>query len=438
MTEAIAKKERSDLATTVANWIFLAALVLWISIRTLMQSFFAVDGIITKEVFACIRYLCVGLCIAHEAILLVRAIWIETRNKAAHTESKSLSSTLRKVTANEYIRNLIISSIILLLLYAIVARNISGSGLFPQYVLLLVFCARNVRFSLIAKVAMINLAILLIGIIGSSLIGIIPNVYLSTGHAGYCLGFKYPLFPASLLFSFTCLALFLNRNRNYLAVYAVLLFLNFIMYLFVNARLSFILSASAILLCFLCSRSSLNTLFQKISPFLTWSFVALAGASLIIASSQDLTEMLRPINNMLGDRLNLSYEGLQRYDLLPFGQKIEMHGNGSVSFNPDALKVPYFYIDNLYVQVALRFGIVFLVVYLAAYTMAAKRALKHKDIVLVIIFTILAIHQSIDDQTFRLQSNLFMLLLWPSGIALTSFIKRKIHKEKEVMSYSQE
>lgn len=437
MIETIAKTERSDLAKTVADWTFLAALVLWVSIRTLMQSFFAVDGIVTKEVFACVKYLCICLCFVHEAILLVRAIRIETRNRVAN-RSNGFSSTLRKVASNEYVLNLLISLIILLALYAIVVRNIGGSGLFPQYALLLIFCARNVRFSLIAKVAIVNLAILLVGIIGSSLIGLIPNVYLSTGHAGYCLGFKYPLFPASLLFSFTCLALFLNRKRNYLAVYAALFLLNFVMYLFVGARLSFMLSVSAILLCFFCSRSSLDTLFQKVSPLLTWSFVILAGASLIIASSHDLTEMLKPINNMLGDRLNLSYEGLQRYDLLPFGQKINMHGNGSVSFNPDALKTPYFYIDNLYVQIALRFGVVFLVIYLAAYTMAAKRALKREEIVLVIIFTILAIHQSIDDQTLRLQSNLFMLLLWPSGIALISLIKKKLHKEKEPMSYGQE
>lgn len=402
-----------------------------------MQSFFAVDGIITKEVFFCVRSLCVFLCVAHEAILLVRAIWLEMRNKVVNRANGFLG-TLRRILTNDYILNLLISSIILVALYAIVVRNIGGSGLFPQYVLLLIFCARNVHFSLVAKVALVNLAILLVGIIGSSLIGIIPNVYLSIGHAGYCLGFKYPLFPASILFSFTCLALFLNRKRNYLAVYAVLLFLSFLMYLFANARLSFILSVIAILLCFLCSRSSLNALFQKVSPLLTWSFVILAGASLIIASSQELTTMLSPINNMLGGRLNLSYEGLQRYDLLPFGQKIAMHGSGSISFNPDALKTPYFYIDNLYVQIALRFGVVFLVIYLAAYTMAAKRALKREEIVLVIIFTILAIHQSIDDQTLRLQSNLFMLLLWPSGIALISLIKKKLHKEKEPMSYGQE
>lgn len=402
-----------------------------------MQSFFAVDGIITKEVFFCVRSLCVFLCVAHEAILLVRAIWLEMRNKVVNRANGFLG-TLRRILTNDYILNLLISSIILFALYAIVVRNIGGSGLFPQYVLLLIFCARNVRFSLIAKVAMVNLAVLLVGIIGSSLIGIIPNVYLSIGHAGYCLGFKYPLFPASILFSFTCLALFLNRKRNYLAVYAALFLLNLVMHLFVGARLSFMLSVSAILLCFFCSLSSLNALFQKVSPLLTWSFVILAGASLIIASSQDLTEMLRPVNNMLGNRLNLSYEGLQRYDLLPFGQKLNMHGNGSISFNPDALKTPYFYIDNLYVQVALRFGVVFLVVYLAAYTMAAKRALKRKEIVLVIIFTILAIHQTIDDQTLRLQSNLFMLLLWPSGIALISLIKKKLHKEKEPMSYGQE
>lgn len=437
MIETIAKTERSDLAKTVADWTFLAALVLWVSIRTLMQSFFAVDGIVTKEVFACVKYLCICLCFVHEAILLVRAIRIETRNRVAN-RLNGFSSTLRKVASNEYVLNLLISLIILLALYAIVVRNIGGSGLFPQYALLLIFCARNVRFSLIAKVAIVNLAILLVGIIGSSLIGLIPNVYLSTGHAGYCLGFKYPLFPASLLFSFTCLALFLNRKRNYLAVYAALFLLNFVMYLFVGARLSFMLSVSAILLCFFCSRSSLDTLFQKVSPLLTWSFVILAGASLIIASSHDLTEMLKPINNMLGDRLNLSYEGLQRYDLLPFGQKLNMHGNGSISFNPDALKTPYFYIDNLYVQVALRFGVVFLVVYLAAYTMAAKRALKREEIVLVIIFTILAIHQTIDDQTLRLQSNLFMLLLWPSGITLISLIKKKLHKEKEPTLDTQE
>lgn len=145
MTKAIVKKERSDLAKTVATGAFLAALVLWVSIRTLMQSFFAVDGIVTKEVFACVKYLCVCLCIIHEAILFVRAIRIETRNRAAN-RSNGFSSTLRKVVSNEYVLNLLISLIVLLALYAIVVRNIGGSGLFPQYALLLIFCARNVRF----------------------------------------------------------------------------------------------------------------------------------------------------------------------------------------------------------------------------------------------------------------------------------------------------
>lgn len=430
MADIIMKRSRSDLAKTIANWTFLAALILWISIRTLMQSFFAVDGPITAKSFIFVSRLCVCLCIVHEAILLAYAIWLEMQNKTAHKPGDVLGF-LKRIAANKYIRNLFVSLIIFALLYTIVVRHIGGSGLFPQYVLLLIFCARNVPFSLIAKAAMVTLAVLLIGIIGSSLVGIIPNVHLSIGHAGYCLGFKYPLYPASVLFSFTCLALFLNRERNSLLVFAVLLLANFVLYLFANARLSFILSASAIALCFICSRPSLHRLLKKTSPCFVWSFMILAAISLIIASSQDLTGLLAPIDKMLGGRIALSHEALQRYDLLPFGQKIEMHGSGSISFNPDALKVPYFYIDNLYIQIALRFGIVFLIVYLAAYTIAAKRALKQGDIVLVIIFMILAIHQVIDDQTLRLQSNLFMLLLWPSGITLLSRFEKKGHKEKE-------
>ena len=82
----------------------------------------------------------------------------------------------------------------------------------------------------------------------------------------------------------------------------------------------------------------------------------------------------------------------------------------------------YDYVDNLYVLLLLRAGIIFLFIFLVAMTIIMKKIYIQKDSYLYIIFILLAFHGIIDDLIMLPQYNSF----WFVVAAL--FMGRRISK----------
>ena len=71
----------------------------------------------------------------------------------------------------------------------------------------------------------------------------------------------------------------------------------------------------------------------------------------------------------------------------------------------------YDYVDNLYIQLLLRMGILFLIIFILIMTMMVYKAYKNKDVYLVIILVLLAFHGIIDDLILSIQFNSFFMVV---------------------------
>ena len=153
-----------------------------------------------------------------------------------------------------------------------------------------------------------------------------------------------------------------------------------------------------------------------------WSFLVLALLSIYATINYDyLSDWQSDLNEALGGRLSLGNSTLQFYGYGLFGKTLSLSGNG-LDENGMLNTSTYDYVDNLYVLLLLRAGIIFLFIFLVAMTIIMKKIYIQKDSYLYIIFILLAFHGIIDDLIMLPQYNSF----WFVVAAL--FMGRRISK----------
>jgi len=101
-------------------------------------------------------------------------------------------------------------------------------------------------------------------------------------------------------------------------------------------------------------------------------------------------------------------------------------GNGLNIFGEKSNE-SYLYVDNYYIQIMQRFGYVFLIIVLLVLTYACYRAYKNRDVYLLTIFCIIAIHYIIDNLYMYLQFNTFWLAV--GGLAFSR--QSDLYKQKK-------
>lgn len=82
-------------------------------------------------------------------------------------------------------------------------------------------------------------------------------------------------------------------------------------------------------------------------------------------------EILENINNLLSNRLSLGRRGLSEYSITLFGQNVYMLGNGSTEKLPS--EAEYFFIDCSYLYNFMRYGLIFLIIILAVYSICCRK-----------------------------------------------------------------
>ena len=73
----------------------------------------------------------------------------------------------------------------------------------------------------------------------------------------------------------------------------------------------------------------------------------------------------------------------------------------------------YNYVDNLYVQLLLKTGVLFLVFFIICMTYVTYLTYKQKNLYFYVILVMLALHGLIDDLILQIQYNSFWLLITP-------------------------
>lgn len=312
----------------------------------------------------------------------------------------------------EFSKETLVKAAFCILLYGIAAYH-DGALSDPALVFVFVFCGRNISFDKIAKVCLFTSSFLLGFIIISSYVGIIRN-YVENYDGRYreYLGFLYSLYPAAHMSNITSLTIYLKRKSiNWKAV-SILLLANIWIFAKTNSRLSFGLSILTI---------CLALVFQYVPELLKnnkmlqigmkFSFVIFACVSLVCTLLYTENNIiLQRFNTFLGNRLYFGKRSLFQFGVSFFGKSnIEWVGNG---LDKNGI-VPFgesLYVDNLYIQVIQKFGIIFVILVLILLTIAMIKIVEQKKYILALIFTMIAIHCIIDDLFLAIFYNPFWIV----------------------------
>ena len=311
----------------------------------------------------------------------------------------------------EFSKETLVKAAFCLLLYGIAAYH-DGALSDPALVFVFVFCGRNISFDKIAKVCLFTSSFLLGFIIISSYVGIIRN-YVENYDGRYreYLGFLYSLYPAAHMSNITSLTIYLKRKSIDWKAVSILLLANIWIFAKTNSRLSSGLSILTI---------CLALVFQYVPELLKnnkmlqigmkFSFVIFACVSLVCTLLYTENNIiLQRFNTFLGNRLYFGKRSLFQFGVSFFGKSnIEWVGNG-LDKNGIAPFGESLYVDNLYIQVIQKFGIIFVVLLLILLTIAMIKIVEQKKYILAFIFTMIAIHCIIDDLFLAIFYNPFWI-----------------------------
>ena len=295
-------------------------------------------------------------------------------------------------------------------------------GLTQTLLPIFIYSARNMEVNKILRISYIISLVMLVFIILSSYLGIIQNyIYYSALRERQYLGFRYALYPSSILCNIIFLKVYIEKENVSWVSLICLLIGNYILFQYTDSRLTFMLGTVLIIFSAIMKKS------QKFREILLnrtfiWSFLVLALLSIYATINYDyLSDWQSDLNEALGGRLSLGNSTLKFYGYGLFGKTLSLSGNG-LDENGMLNTSTYDYVDNLYVLLLLRAGIIFLFIFLVAMTIIMKKIYIQKDSYLYIIFILLAFHGIIDDLIMLPQYNSF----WFVVAAL--FMGRRISK----------
>lgn len=398
-----------DCTAMDADWLYYVALALWCIGQIFCVSLLSYVGLYTWEDLINAKFACLVLLLLREAVLLGKPV----RSAFGHVprSADDVRGGFQALLADAYVRELLASLPVFVLLFIGLKANMNGA--WPQYLILFVFCARSLDFHKAVRAAGIAGAAALVVVLGAALCGLVPNIFTTLGHTGWCLGFDYPLYPAAVVMNITLCLLVSMSNRVDWRVYAALATFNLLIFLLSRARIAFGATELAIALCAAFSWQRTHKVMEHIAPVLVASMLVVCAISFMTALFYDGTGILARLNIACGGRISLAHEAFSRFAITPFGQQVDMRGAGGLELHPENQNLPYFYIDNYFIQLLMKHGVVAFIAVIGAYTLASWRAWKAGDWALLACIAATAVFMFFDDHSMTLQCNALMLCLWP-------------------------
>lgn len=317
--------------------------------------------------------------------------------------------------------------VIVSLLAVLILHSGNGMG-YIVFILVYGFCARKMSIDMIVNVTLFVSSFLLGFIVLSSYVGIIDDyvLYTTGGRIRHYLGFRYSLYAPTVVFNIVALVIYKYKEKiNYLQI-AILFITNMFVYNKTQSRLTFITTLLLLVLCVILkykSRRIINNIFTNI-VMVTSFLLSFVLSIYFCAIYNPSIRWMSSLDSFLGRRISLGNLSLEKYGVGLLGQVIKYVGNGLDSHGNNTVGT-YFYVDNFYIQILQRYGLIFTFVILIALTIGMIESLRN-DYYLLIISSIIALHGIIDDLILILGFNTFWI---PIFVLLLN--KRVKHKSRE-------
>lgn len=305
-----------------------------------------------------------------------------------------------------------------ILIYFIVGKmTVLGSEV--PVSILFIYALRDVPFKKVAQTSLVVSTCLLFFIIVSAKVGIITNyIEVSESRVRSYLGFRYALFPSMLLMDIVAIVFYLKQNKIQYWKWLLLSLSVYWVYDQTDSRLTFF-SSCILLACSLLIKwfpellSKLGYVFKAFKlTFIVNAIISFWVSFTYLNSGYSfINDLLFKVNHMLGGRLYLANKSLNLYGFGFLGRPVEWYGNGLTVEGVRNYQTYYLYVDNLYVQVLQRFGLLILGLMLSVLTLTLSKIIKKRQWVLALILILMSFHSMIDDLNFYLHNNIFWILV---------------------------
>lgn len=324
---------------------------------------------------------------------------------------------VKEILKGKYEYRTIIGLMITASLYFIIIK-MSNSSLNIAIGILYIYALRDIPFKKVAKTSLIISVFMLLFVIISAKLGLITNyLELSSVRVRSYLGFRYALFPSILMMNIVAIVFYLKQNRIQYWQWFLLVLSVFWLYIQTDSRMTFY-SSCILLLCNLLIKwfpklfSKLGYVFKAFKlTFIVNAIISFWVSVIYLNSSHSfINDLLFKVNYMLGGRIYLANKSLDLYGFGLLGRQVEWNGNGLTVEGVRNYQT-YLYVDNLYVQILQRFGLLILGLILSVLTFTLFKVIKKRQWVLALILILMSFHSMIDDLNFYLHNNIFWVLI---------------------------
>ena len=324
---------------------------------------------------------------------------------------------IKELFRRNYDYRAVIGLCITSLIYLIVGK-INGFSSNVAIGILFIYALRDISFKSVAKTSIIISIFLLSFVIISAKLGVISNYLEISGvRVRSYLGFRYALFPSILLMNIVAISLYLKKDKIYYWQWFLLALCTYWVYDQTDSRLTFY-SSCILLVCNLLIKwiPNLFTNLGNIFNIFKLTFIVNAIASFWLAltylnsTNSFINTFLFKLNYMLGGRIYLANKSLQLYGYGLSGRSVEWNGNGMTVEGVSNYQT-YLYVDNLYIQILQKYGLLILVLMVLLLTLTLFKVIKSRQWVLAFILILMSFHSMIDDLNLYLHYNIFWILL---------------------------
>ena len=283
--------------------------------------------------------------------------------------------------------------------------------------LVFMFAARNLRFNVVAKFLLVELAVLIAVVFVCSAVGVLPDVVFEDSQRGarHSLGFGYPNTPA--IYLAIVLLLWANyRGESFGWVdAAVCLAAMLALFQFTGSRSALVVLVLFLLLVLVFKRGP-----EKIRSYRALLAVGLVfcvgfvTASVILCAfySPDVGWMAKA-NSLVSGRISLGHDALNEFGTTLFGQQITL-GTGSRFNFAKQVWVPgngAIIVDNLFIRLIVTCGIAFCVAAAAIVVNAVRYYAKRSDWMVIAIAVAMVAYAVMESAPASLYTDPFLLLL---------------------------
>ncbi|MCD7816232.1 MAG: hypothetical protein LUH12_05940 [Bacteroides sp.] len=234
------------------------------------------------------------------------------------------------------------------------------------------------------------------------------DVYSSGGRTRLYLGFTYTTYLANYSFHFLLMYYSLKKKEIGIMDTCIVLAVNQVVYILTDTNAVYY--EVYLFLIFLWILKLWKRPF-KTRIFSIGAVVAMPIMCILAFFVSVRYDVSKPLwvalNTSLTGRLSLAHNAIEEYGLSLFGSDIVwVTGRYGIERTED-----YFYVDSSYINIALTFGVIVLILVLIGFCVLSYKACKEQKYVLCISLILLAVHSFSDPQLLDLKYDPFLLLL---------------------------